>query len=171
MAPRLRSLARWGPCARGLLVRVVGSASMVAAPGGAVVVGGQADRGFQVRHPVDAHLPVVVVKQHRVAQRGRPGPQVHAGRVDERAAETQAPRGVVVAADHDHPGTGLAQPDQGLLAQCHRVNRRHRAVVDVTSDEHGVHLFRARRLDQVIQERGLRAAQVRPVQRAPEVPV
>ena len=103
------------------------------------VEAGQADRRLQVRHAVDGHRAVVVAQHDRLGERRGPGAQVHAGGVDERAAEPEAARGVVVAADHDHAGAGVAQPHERLLAERHRVHRRHRAVVDVARDEHGVH--------------------------------
>ena len=53
----------------------------------------------------------------------------------------------------------------------HRVHRRHRAVVDVARDEHGVHSLPARRLHEVIEAPLLRLAQVGLMQRAPEMPV
>jgi hypothetical protein len=114
---------------------------------------------------------VIVVEHDRGGERGGAGPQVHAGRVDERAAEPEPARGVVVAADQDHSGACLAQPDEGPLAQRHRVHRRDGSVIDVTGDEHGVHPLGARDLHQVVEERGLCVAQVGPVQRPPEVPV
>ena len=135
------------------------------------VEAGQADRRLQVRHAVDGHRAVVVAQHDRLGERRGPGAQVHAGGVDERAAEPEAARGVVVAADHDHAGAGVAQPHQRLLAERHRVHRGHRAVVDVARDEHGVHPLRARRLHEVIEEPLLRLAQVGLMQRAPEMPV
>ncbi len=141
---------------------------------GSVLAGGgqaQAGRGLQVRDSVDGDRPVVVMEHNGIGERGRPGPQVHARGVDQRAAEPKPAGGVVVAADHDDLGGCLAQPDKGLLAQRHRVNGRDGAVVDVAGDQHGVHPFGSRRLRQMVEERGLRVAQVGPVQRPSEVPV
>ena len=63
------------------------------------------------------------------------------------------------------------QPEQGVLAQLDRIDRRHGPVVDVPGDQHHVHLLGAHRVDQVIEERGLRLAQISSVQRPAQVPV
>jgi len=127
--------------------------------------------GLQVGHAVDGDGAVLVGQQHRVGERGGPGPQVHAGGVDERAVDAEPPGGVVVAADQDHPGAGRAQPGERFLVQRDRVHRRDRPVVDVAGHEHGVHPLGGCRLDEVVEERSLRLPQVGPVERPPEVPV
>ncbi len=131
----------------------------------------QAEGRLQVGQPVHGDLAVLVAEQHRVGERLGPGAQVDAGRVDQRAVDPEPARGVVVAADQDDPGAGRAQPGECVLEQRHRVHRRNRPVVDVARDQHRVHPLRARRLDQVVEEAGLRLPQVGAVQRPPEVPV
>ena len=110
---------------------------------------------FQVRHPVDGDLAVLVGQQHRVGKLADPGAQVHAGRVEERAAETEPAGRVVVAADHHYPGPGAVEPEQGILEQRDRVYRRHRAVVHVAGHKNGIHLLRAHGLHEMIEEPGL----------------
>ena len=136
-----------------------------------VAVLGQADGGLQVRHAVDGDRAVLVVQDDRLGQLARPGPQVHAGRVDQRAVDPEPPRRVVIAADQDHPGAGRPEPGERVLIVRDRVHRRDRAVVDVARDEHGVHALGDHRLDQVVEECRLRFSQVGPVERPPEVPV
>ncbi len=128
-------------------------------------------RRLQVGHAVHGDLAAGVGEQHRLGERGGPGPQVHAGGVDERAVDAEPAGGVVVAADQDHPGAGRAQPGERVLVKRHRVNRRDGPVVDVARHEHGVHPRGPRRLDEVVEERGLCLPQVETVQRPPEVPV
>ena len=119
---------------------------------------------LQVGHPVDRDRPMPVRQQHRLGQRPGPGPQVHPGRVDQRAAEAEPGRRVVVAAGHDDPRARVAQPDQPVLAQRHRVQGRDRTIVDVTGDEHGVDLLGPDDLHEVIEVGGLGRAEVGPVQ-------
>ena len=87
--------------------------------------------GLEVGDPVHGHRPVAVGEHDQAGQRTRPGAQVHAGLIEQAAAEPEPARGVVVAADQHDSGAGRVQPEQGVLAQLDRVHRRHRAIVDV----------------------------------------
>jgi len=131
-----------------------------------------ADRiGFGVGHAVDSHRPVRVLEEDRPGQFGDLGAQVHAGQLEQAAAEAQPARGVVIAADQHDPRPGGVQPEQGVLAQLDGVHRGDGPVVDVPRDQHHVHLLRADRGDEVIKEGGLRRAEIGPVQRPAQVPV
>ena len=127
--------------------------------------------GFGVRHAVDRHRPVRVLQQDRPVQRADPGTQVHAGLVQQAAAEAEPAGGVVVAADQHDPRPGGVQPEQGVLAQLDGVHRGHGPVVHVPRDQHHVHLLGADGIDEVIKEGGLRRAEIGPVQRPAQVPV
>jgi hypothetical protein len=96
---------------------------------------------------------------------------VDARGVHQPAPEAESPGGVVVAADEDDAGAGLAEAHQRRFAQLDGVERRHGPVVDVAGDEHGVDALGPDRLDQRVQEGRLRVPQVSPVQRAAQVPV
>jgi energy-coupling factor transporter ATP-binding protein EcfA2 len=131
----------------------------------------QPQRGLQVRDPVDGDRPVLVGQHDRLREPGPVGPQVHAGRVDQRAIDPEPQRRVVVAADQDHPGAGAAEPGERVLAERDRVHRGDGPVIDVARDEDGVHPLGARGLDEVVEEFRLRLSQVGPVERPPEMPV
>ncbi len=77
----------------------------------------------------------------------------------------------MIAACDDHSRAGVPQPEQCLVVQRDSSHRRHRPVVDVTGDQHGVDALCPHDLDQRLQERLLRGAEVGPVQRPAEVPV
>ncbi len=131
-----------------------------------------ADRvGFGVGHTVDGHRPVRVLQQDRPGQRADPGAQVHAGLVEQAAAEAEPAGGVVIAADQHDPGPGAVQPEQGFLTHLDGVHRGHGPVVDIPRDQHHVHLLGTDGIDQVVKKRGLRRAQIGPVQRPAQVPV
>ncbi len=141
---------------------------------GDVVGGGKlaADRvRFQIGHAVDGHRSVRVFQQDRPGQRADPGTQVHAGLVQQAATEAKPAGRVMIAADQDDPGPGGMEPEQGVLAHLDRVHRGHGPVVDVPGDQHHVHLLGADGIDQVVKERGLRRAEIGPVQRPAQVPV
>jgi hypothetical protein len=141
------------------------------APGG---IAGKlaADRvGFEIGHAVDGHRSVRVLQQDRPGQFGDLGAQVHAGLIQQAGPEPEPAGGVVIAADQHDPGPGVVQPEQRVLAHLDRVHRGHGPVVDVPRDQHHVHLFRADRGNQMVEERGLRRAQIGPVQRPAQVPV
>ena len=70
----------------------------------------------------------------------------------------------MIAADQHDPRPGIVQPEQGVLAQLDGVHRRHGAVIDVPGDQHRVHLLRAHRLYQVIEEGRLRRPEISAVQ-------
>ena len=163
------------PLARHLLARV--GVNRVVRPGRAgltgrrTVVARQADGGLQVRHAVDGDRAVLVVQDDRLGQPARPGPQVDARRVDERAVDPEPPGGVVIAADQDHPSARRPEPDERVLIVGDRVHRRDGPVVDVARDEHGVHALGCHRVDEVVEECRLRVSQIGPMERPPEVPV
>ena len=89
----------------------------------------------------------------------------------QRAAEPEPDRGVVVAADENHVDPGARERRKRLVEQGDRVGRRHRAVVHVTGDEHGIDTPRHRSLDQPGKERALVRQHRLAVQRAAEMPV
>ena len=127
--------------------------------------------GFGVGRAVDGHWSVRILQQDGPGQFADLGAQVHAGLVQQGAAEPEPPGGVVIAADQHDPGPGVVQPQQRVLAHLHRVDRRYGPVVDVPGDQHHVHPFRADDVDEVVKEGGLRGAEIGPVQRPAEVPV
>ena len=92
-------------------------------------------------------------------------------RIDERGAEAEAGGRIMISADDHDPGAGITQADERVFTQLHGVERRHRAVIDITAHEHGVDPLRARRRDQRIEELGLRFPQVSAVKGAAEMPV
>jgi hypothetical protein len=120
---------------------------------------------FEVRHSVHGGRAVRVFEHDRPVQRPQAGPQVHARLLQQPAAEPEAARRIVIAADQHDARAGVVQPQQRVLAQLHGVHRRHRPVVDVPRDQDRVHPLGPGHLDQVVQERGLRRPQVRAVQR------
>ena len=120
--------------------------------------------GLQVGHAVDGYRSVRVLQQDRPGQFGDLGAQVHAGLIQQGAAEAEPTGGVVIAADQHDPGPGVVQPEQRVLAHLDRVHRGHGPVVDVPRDQHHVHPLRADRGNEVVKERGLRRAQIGPVQ-------
>ena len=79
--------------------------------------------------------------------------------------------GVVVAADEHHGYPGARERRKRFVEQGDRVGRRHRPVVDVTGDEHGIDAPRHRRLDQPRKKRALVLEHRFAVQRAAEMPV
>ena len=82
-----------------------------------------------------------VFEHDRLGDRPGPGAQVHPGGVDQRAAEAEPARGIVVAADHDDAGARVPQPGQPVGAELHGVHRGDRAVVDVAGHQDGVDFF------------------------------
>ena len=84
----------------------------------------QAEGGLQVRDAVDGDRSVLVGQHDRLRQPGPVGAQMDAGRVDQRAVDPEPQRRVVVAADQDHPGAGVAEPGERVLAERDRVHRR-----------------------------------------------
>ena len=127
--------------------------------------------GQQVRDPVDGHRAVLVGQQHRPGQVGHRGAQVDAGRLAEPGAEAQPDRGVMIPADEDDRDAGLREAQQGRVEQPDRVERRHRAVVDVPGHHHGPGPLADRLVQQPAQEGVLMGQQVLAVQRAPQMPV
>ena len=105
-------LASRGLASRGLASRGLAGRGELAADG----------IGFEVGDPVYGHRAVAVREHDGLGERTGPGPQVHAGLVEQAAAEPEPARGVVVAADQHDPGAGRVQPEQGVLAQLDRVH-------------------------------------------------
>ena len=127
--------------------------------------------GLEVGHAVDRDRAVPVRQHDRLGHRPGPGAQVHPGGVDQRAAETEPARRIVVAADHDDAGARVPQPGQPVGAELHGVHRRDRPVVDVAGHQNGVDLLGPDDADEMIKVGGLGLAEVGPVQRAAEVPI
>ena len=143
---------------------------------GLVAAGGQVPRlpevvGVEVGQAVDRDRPVVVAEQHRGADAGGMGAQVHAGGVDELGPEAEPLGGVVVAAGHHQPGAGGGDPGERLVGQPDRVDGRQRPVVDVTREHHQVDALGLHDLEQVVDVRRLVAEHALPVEGPPEMPV
>ncbi|GAA2216714.1 hypothetical protein GCM10010429_45120 [Micromonospora olivasterospora] len=78
----------------------------------------------------------------------------------------------MVAGDDDHLRAGLQhEPGLCLVPQTDCIRRRHRPVVEVTGDEHGIDLFTASNLDQMIDECLVRVVQAEAVQMATQMPI
>jgi hypothetical protein len=107
---------------------------------------------FEVRHPVYGHRPVGIGEHDRPGQRAGPGTQVHTRLLQQAAAEPEPTGRVMVSADQHDGGSGVVQPEQGVLAQLDGVDWGHRAIVDVPGDQHRVHVLGAGHLHQVIEE-------------------
>ncbi len=79
---------------------------------------------------------------------------------------------IVVARDHDdRQATFLAQLGQYLIQQGHRRCRRHRAVVDVTSNQHRIHALTVDDRQQLLQDMTLVVQQREIVKQPTQMPV
>jgi hypothetical protein len=87
------------------------------------------------------------------------------------AAEPQPRRRVVVAGAEDHRRAGLDDAHERVIEQAHRVRSGHCPVVDVAGHEHHIDALGAHRVDQVVQEQFVSAAQLHTVQPAAQMPV
>ncbi len=125
--------------------------------------------GVQVGDAVDRDRAVVVGEEHRVGQPRGLGDDADAV-VHDPGAEAEPCRGVVVARRQDD-GRRLRQALERAGEQADGVDRRDRAVVDVTGDDDEVDGAVPHGVDEEVGEGRLVLEQVGSEQRAAEVPV
>ena len=126
---------------------------------------------LEIGHGVDPDRAVRVLHDHRPLEAADPGAQVHPARGDEGGVGAQPDRGVVVAAGHHDDGARGPQLHQRVLEQLDRLQRRDRAVEDVTRHDDEVRPFLPHRRDQGLDHLLLRPAQVGTVQGPAQMPV
>ncbi|GGM62191.1 hypothetical protein GCM10011608_54160 [Micromonospora sonchi] len=127
---------------------------------------------FEKRYRVASDSRLLILKEYRRANRTRAHAHVDTGSLQQPGTDTQPSRRVMVAGDDDYLRLCLQhEPGLGLVPETDRVRRRHRPVVKVTGNEHGIDPFTTNDLDQMINECLVRIVQAETVQMATQMPV
>lgn len=112
-----------------------------------------------------------VLHHDRRPDRRHGGADVQPGARKQLMGEPEADGGVVVPAGEQYRRTGVDEPRHSFGEQLNRLGSRHGAVVDVARDEDGVHLLRADRRHQVVDQPCLRVEQPHLVEGPSQMPV
>ena len=122
---------------------------------------------LEVRERVDRDA----VDHHRRPDRGQRRPDVEPRPLQEAGSEPQPDRGVVVAGGQDDLGARIDEPGDRLGEELDGRGAGQGAVVDVTAHQHGIDVFFADDLDEVVDVAGLDGQHPHTVERASQVPV
>ena len=90
---------------------------------------------------VNVHRPESVGQGDRLDLPAVDRRHMDAAGVHEPPAESNALRGIVVAADDKDLGSQPGEPHQEIVEQLHRLRRRHGFVVDVPGNQDGIRGF------------------------------
>ncbi len=128
-------------------------------------------RGFEVGQAVAGDVAVLVAEHDGVGAARRVGAQMDSGALDQPGADAEAARRIVVAGDHHGGDAQPGEAVQGLVEEFDGRERRHRPVVHVARDEHGVDVLFAYGLDEAVDEPALGVQHAHPVERTSQMPV